>query len=44
MPNWLIRISQAKRKTGLFSAGGILVLISFVYFGLTRRENTDITS
>ena len=44
MPNWLIRISQHKRKTGLFAAGGILVLISLIYFGLTKINNTDITS
>ena len=43
LPAWLVRVSEPRRRTALFLAGGVLVLVSFACFGLIRdrRENSN---
>jgi len=40
MPNWLIRCREPRRRTALFLAGGVLVLISFACFGLVQPPDS----
>jgi len=41
VPSWLIRCRDQKRRTALFLAGGILVLIAFACFGIVRPQDTE---
>ncbi len=38
IPNWLIRLSEIRRRIALFIAGTALVLLSFVCFGPSRKK------
>lgn len=38
LPVWLARVSEPRRKTALFLAGCVLVLVSFACFGLIKTE------
>ena len=36
IPNWIIRCSEPSRRITLFSAGAVLILISFICFGTAK--------
>ena len=38
LPAWLVRVSEPRRRTALFLAGGVLVLVSFTCFGLVKSD------
>ena len=39
VPEWLSRVNQPRRRTILFFAGAVLILISFVCFGPTKQPH-----
>lgn len=41
MPAWFVRSCEERRRTALFLAGGVLVLIAFACFGLVKPEQVE---
>ena len=39
VPQWLIRVNEPRRRTILFFAGAVLVLISFICFGPAKQPH-----
>lgn len=44
VPDSLVRINQPLRRAALFLSGAFLIIISFAWFGPTRREPQDQTA
>jgi cell division protein FtsB len=38
VPEWIIRCSEPSRRITLFSAGALLILISFIFFGPVEKK------
>ena len=41
VPAWLVRCSDPRRRIALFAAGGLLILVSFVFFGRDQQRERD---
>lgn len=41
LPTWLARCKEPRRRMSLFLAGGALVLISFIFFGMNKPVIDD---
>jgi hypothetical protein len=43
VPDWLTRCTDPRRRILLFISGGFLILISFIFFGTSQKENKSKT-